>query len=250
MIPAPYVAPLSGLRLLGHLDTQRVPQHWHSQGRHEQLSFRGPSRVRPAAPAPSLSRPISSGADSDSAAAAYHDASARALLRVQAPVLAAPGRPIGQHVRLQLLRQPKAGSGRALSGAQVLSERCGACRPATNLATAPLGGNMPSVRPTVSSPSPGGIAQRATVGGPLAEWHVLEVLLLDGRTRAAGWPAKPIPLVCFRPQSRCHGRLGLYDSDRDSDCGLLQYADHTHNGDHVQQVIESTHSQWAPIQFA
>jgi hypothetical protein len=132
------------------------------------------------------------------------------------------GRPIGQHARLQLLRQPKAGSGRALSGAQVL-ERCSACRPATNLATEPLGGNMPSVRPTVTSPS-------------LAS------------------PSEPPSAVRLRSGmcSRCSYWMGGRgpQAGRQNPSPMLQTADadHTHNGDHVQQVIESTHSLWAPIQ--
>ena len=117
-------------------------------------------------------------------------------------MLTAPGRPIGQHVRLQSLRQPKAGSGRALSGAQVL-ERCSACRPATNLATEPFNRGQHAISTADGHQPEPGIAQRATVGGPLAEWHVLEVLLLDGRMRAAGWPAKPIPYASDRSHGAC-----------------------------------------------
>ncbi len=85
-------------------------------------------------------------------------------------------------------------------------------------------------------PEPG-IAQRATVGGPLAEWHVLEVLLLDGRMRAAGWPAKPIPYA----SDRSHGAMAGWVCTTRTVTQTVVRADHTHNGDHVQQVIESTH---------
>ena len=84
---------------------------------------------------------------------------------------------------------------------------------------------MPAVRPTVTSPSlaspsepPSAVRSRSGMCSKCPYWMEDEGRRLGGKTHP----------LCFRPQSRCHGRLvctlGLYDSDRDSDCGT----DHTH----------------------
>jgi hypothetical protein len=114
MIPAPYTCRSAhGLRLLGLLGTQQVPQHWHSQGRLRAAFFSGSI---PASGASAFTQPPSQLWDS----AAYHDATECTRPSPspgpQAPVPTAPGGSADRPARQAPVAAPA--QGRFGAGAQ------------------------------------------------------------------------------------------------------------------------------------